>query len=164
MNKLGEFISHNKFKKLALDLNASGFSGIDNLQGVIADGYYFTLPILQGLKNVTLEILIEPWDKEPNRISVWFLLDTYEAGLEVFDQGDICFFYNCDINKHCAVALRKNIYTILNKIVIVDSTVADCSHKFNGNMIEVFIEKALPFFSLAKQFNERGSLEVSMTP
>lgn len=141
----------NLLKKMDKDgfLNAGSF-GEEKYDGI----HYFRLPISNIEPTANLEIMIEVPEDEPNKLSVWTLVELHGTGLEVRDIGDICFFYS--INDVIDMArIREELYIHIAEIIPIDGSIVNCNGKFHSSAIDKFSRHAADIMRLAEDFNKR---------
>tara|TARA_B100001059_G_scaffold85226_1_gene83287 strand:+ start:5841 stop:6323 length:483 start_codon:yes stop_codon:yes gene_type:complete len=138
-------------KKMVKDgfLNAGSF-GEEKYDGT----HYFRLPISNIEPTANLEIMIEVPEDEPNKLSVWALIELHGTGLEVRDIGDVCFFYS--INNIIDMAMISNeLYTHIAEIIPLNGSIVNCNGKFHSSTIDKFSQYTAEIMRLAEDFNKR---------
>ena len=141
----------NLLKKMDQDgfINA-GCLGEEKFTGI----HYLKLPISNAEPTASLEIMIEVPEDEPNKLSVWPLLELHGTGLEVRDIGDVCFFYS--INNIIDMAMIRNeLYIHIAEIIPANGSIVNCNGKFHSSTIDKFSQHAAEIMRLAEGFNKR---------
>ncbi len=151
MTTLNNFFNQTEIRAVLEEIEPNIFNGKCKPQWEAHGCERLDIDLMSSPISTSASILIEPNNSEPNKVSVWLMLDTHE-GIEGSVESDTNFFLGMDKGL-TRTMIETKLYKALGKAQLNLEQYQRFTQKFNGTKIDRFVGYAHKIINNAIEFN-----------
>lgn len=151
MTALKKFFNQKEIKSILEEIEPNIFNEARKPQWEAHESERLDIDLMSSPISTSASILIEHDGSEPNKVSVWLMLDIHE-GTEERVEADTNFFLSMD-KRLTQTMIETKLYKALGKTQLNLEKCQRFTQKFNGKKIDRFVGYAQRIINNAIEFN-----------